>query len=146
MLQLAYWDFEKTHSIHPAFLDQLMTIFKAHLHYNQREYEAILVASQFDEDTSKLFRSFPKNNACFSEQGVSQLKLAAELPAISRKPRSTSYNYNSTRSRSYLFRGRASYRNFGYNSRGGRGGRTDVFHSLTTNYPPSQPHYGGDDA
>ena len=143
ILQLAYAEYDKSHSVDPGYLDQLAVVAKAHLDYNQREYEAVLVASQFDEDTSKLFRNFQKNNACFSEKRVSQLKLAAELSAISRKGTGSA----SARPRSSP-RGRGYFgqRSFGSYGRGGhRGGRSDMFHSLASNYPPHQPQYNGGD-
>lgn len=143
LIQLAYDDLDKSGTVNPAFLDHATVVLKAHLDYNQREYEAVLVASQFDEDTSKLFRNLQKNNACFSAKGVEQLKLAAELAAMSKK--STGAPNPNNRGRGYYHnntnRGRGYYHN-SFPNGGGRGGRSDVFHQLSTNnYPPNQPNY-----
>jgi len=111
-------------------------VLRAHLDYNQREYESVLVSSHFDEDTSKLFRNLQKSSSCFTDQGVSQLKLAAELTALSRKGSGGAHGASSNprNFRPFANRGRGS--RF-YGNRSGRGqGRSDVFHNLAANYPP----------
>ena len=92
-------------------LAQLNLILKAHLEYVKDEYQALLVQSTFDKDTSKLFRSMQKNTSGFTPQALSTLHRAVEISAARQaQPQSTGYRGGNSRgySRGY---GRGRYRN-----------------------------------
>lgn len=95
--------------VHKEDLQKLFTIFAAQCNYLQGEYANIIVKSNFDEDTSRIFRSFENNSAAFSDQSLKNIRIAAELASIPRP---------SGRSRYQGFS-----RGFGFSNRGFRGGR-----------------------
>ena len=150
LMKLCYKDIDEKGSVGTQLIDQIATVLKANIDHNHKEYQAVLVASQFDQDTAKVFRTLQKNSACFTSEGVNQLKVAAELAAI--KGQNNSAQYRGGQSQRPHF-----YGNRGYRSRG-RGfsnsyhrqrqfghGRPDVFHDLSgTGYPPYNPNEGTD--
>ena len=91
---------------------ELYKILQANISFLQGEYTAVLVKSQFDQDTSKLFKSLEKNNAAFNEQSLANLRAAAEISAarsrsqVSNRGGSHFYGSYSGRGRGYSNRGR----------------------------------------
>ncbi len=129
------------------YIDQLTTVLKAHMESNQKEYQAVLVASQFDAETAKVFRTLQKNTSCFTNEGIAQLKVAAELAAITQGQKQNRPANFANRS---FQRNQYSFRNNNRGHRQFRGGRPnqgrDHFHQIADqfSYPPTHPNDGGD--
>jgi len=132
LLQVAKDD-EKVHQSEVAqYLAQIEVILQASLEYNQQEYQAILVGGQFDQDTTKFFRVMQKSEQCFTPQALNNLKLAAEIAAVSHnresaaasaapfyRGRGRAYNnYYGGRSGGWYDRQQSSGRGYQYNNRG----------------------------
>jgi hypothetical protein len=152
IVKLCYKDLDEKGTIGTEYVDQIATILKAHIDHNQKEYQAVLVAAQFDAETAKVFRTLQKNAACFTNAGIAQMKVAAELAAI--KGQASAQNTSSNRYHSqrpqFYGRGRG-FRNSGYQyNQGYNRGRSrqqgrDVFHDLSGNqFPPYSPNDGHD--
>lgn len=62
-------------------LEELFRIQLAHLRYLQDEYSGLLVQSQFDQRTAKLFKSMQRNTAGLSGQALETLRSAAAISA-----------------------------------------------------------------
>jgi hypothetical protein len=90
----------------------LHTILLANLRYLQGEYQAVLVQSQFDKDTSRFFRSLQKDNNNFSDGALRNLQTAVAVTNL----RGSGYNRSSWRGSSYRGRGNSSYRGGPYRS------------------------------
>ena len=60
-------------------LSALTTVALAHLRYLQEEYTNLLVSSQFDEGTSKLFATLQQNPAAFSTSALENLHRAVAI-------------------------------------------------------------------
>ena len=83
-------------------LQSIYTIFYAQVNYLQSEYSNLVVRSTFDDETGRLFRSFENNTQAFSQRSLTNVRLTAELSALSNRTSSRS----STNSRTNTFRGR----------------------------------------
>ena len=104
----------------------LHNILLANLRYLQSEYQALLVQSQFDKDTSRFFRSLQKDNNNFSETALRNLRAAVEVSSLRGRPAAADrgfYRGNSPRGRGF-YRGN-SPRNFNTNY------RSDPFNHLS---------------
>lgn len=151
LIKLCYKDIDEKGAVGTQLIDQVATVLKANIDHNQKEYQAVLVASQFDQDTAKVFRTLQKNSACFTPDGVSQLKVAAELAAI-KGQNNSAQNRGGHSQRPHFYgnyRGhRSRGRGFGnsyHRQRQFGNGRPDVFHDLSGNgYPPYNPNEGTD--
>ena len=102
------------------YFEQLSVILQAAIAYNQQEYQAIVVGSTFDQETTKYFRVMQKSENCFSPQALGNLKLAAEIASVSANRQSAGANvsYTSYSRTSPQGRGRGRGNNF-YRNRGG---------------------------
>lgn len=69
-------------------LEQLFIVNQAQLKYLQDEYAAILVNSQFDSSTSKLFMALQRNTSVLNPESMDMLRSAATL-ASAAKPSTT---------------------------------------------------------
>ena len=95
-------------------VQKLFTVLAAQANFLQGEYASLVVKATFDEETSRLFRSFENNTGAFSNQSLQNIRLAAELAS-----------HSSQRSRG---RGRGNWTpNRGY--RGFRGAHRGDFHN-----------------
>ncbi|KAH3788977.1 hypothetical protein DPMN_167143 [Dreissena polymorpha] len=68
-------------------LDKLFLVAHAQCKYLQDEYAAVLVYSQFDNSTSRLFRALKKNTSGLNAKSLETLRSAATLAAASRQQR-----------------------------------------------------------
>lgn len=117
-------------------LVQLHTILLANMRYLQCEYQAIIVQSQFDKDTSKFFRSLQKDNSTFSDSALRNLRAAVEVSAI----RGRMHTSDNTRRGYYSNRGR------GYRGGGPRNyGPRDSFHQFSQRGVSRSPGANQDD-
>lgn len=62
-------------------LSKLFTIQYAQLRYLQDELAGLIVQGQFDQGTSKLFRSLQKNTSAFTPEALENLRSAAAISA-----------------------------------------------------------------
>ena len=69
-------------------VQQLFTIQLAQIRYLQEEYSALVVQSQFDDSTARIFRSLQKNTSGLTPEALQQLKTATALAAV--KPQQNS--------------------------------------------------------
>ena len=90
-----------------AQLAKLFTVHYAQIKFLQDELAGLIVQGQFDQNTSRLFRSLQKNTSVFTSDALENLKSAAAISAVSA-------NQNTPRRSP-----RGGYRGRG---RGGRGG------------------------
>lgn len=67
-------------------MEALYTILSAESQFLQSEYTQLVVKGSFDEDTARLFRNLESNNAVFTDQSLRNVRIAAELAAVSIKP------------------------------------------------------------
>uniref|UniRef100_A0A8W8K9C7 Uncharacterized protein n=1 Tax=Magallana gigas TaxID=29159 RepID=A0A8W8K9C7_MAGGI len=65
-------------------LEQFFLINQAQIQYLQDEYASILVNSQFDSTTSKLFRALQKNTSGLTASSLETLRSAASLSAAAK--------------------------------------------------------------
>lgn len=78
-------------------LEQLFLINQAQIQYLQDEYASILVNSQFDSTTSKLFRALQKNTSGLNASSLETLRSAASLSAAAKPPPTRQYSGFSNR-------------------------------------------------
>lgn len=138
LLQVAFADTSLQHDS-TQYLEQLGVILQAAISYNQQEYQALVVGSTFDQETTKYFRVMQRSENLFSPQALGNLKLAAEIASVSANRQSagsTSTPY--TRPAFAATRGRGRGRG-GYFDRNNRGGGSQHF---PNNRPPYFPPYG----
>lgn len=132
LLQVAQTDSNLQQSDITHYFEQLSVILQAAIAYNQQEYQAIVVGSTFDQETTKYFRVMQKSENCFSPQALGNLKLAAEIASVSANRQSAGANvsYTSYSRTSPRGRGRGRGNNF-YRNRGGN--------QFSYNHPPYFP-------
>lgn len=111
-------------------INDLFSVLAAQINFLQSEYSGLVVRSTFDEETSRLFKSLESNSSAFSERSLGNVRVAAELAAISarngrgssRPPnrgRGSRGYYNQGASNHNLYGGRGFYNNFNSRGRGG---------------------------
>lgn len=104
-------------------LDQLFVIAHAQCRYLQDEFASLVVNSQFDSNTSKLFRALQKNTSGLNSTSLETLRSAATIAAASRTATRGGYSGRG--------RQRGSFQSGGQ--------RSDVFSQFTNrNFPRRQ--------
>lgn len=86
-------------------IENIFTIFAAQVQFLQSEYASLVVRSTFNEETSRIFRSFETNATSFSASALQNVRLAAELSAAQSRLGNTPQSAYRGRGR----RGRNSY-------------------------------------
>ena len=76
-----------TYVISDNEIGALYTILSAESQFLQSEYAQLVVKGSFDDETARLFRSLESNNALFTDQALRNVRIAAELAAVSSRPR-----------------------------------------------------------
>lgn len=117
------------------YMQQITIVLRAGLEYNQQEYQALLVGSQFDQDTTRFFRIMQRSENCFTPHALTQLKLAAEITNASRTTSTTGTRpsfFNQNRGRGG-FRGQQRQFNRQYNR---------PFNQFNYGRPPPRPEQG----
>ena len=66
-------------------LSCVYTCLAAQVNYLQSEFSSIVVKSTFDDDTTRVFRQFENNTAIFSDEALRNVRVAAELSALSQR-------------------------------------------------------------
>ncbi len=100
-------------------LQNLFLVVKAHIKSLQDEHAAVIVQGQFDQTTSRFFRSLQSNSSVFTPTALEQLRNAAAITAASQTHSQQGQNYQ-----------RSPYRGRPWGSRNrGRGGH-DAFSSF----------------
>jgi hypothetical protein len=103
-------------TITPADLHELFIIALAEIRFLQDEYAVLQVQSQFDKDTTKLFRSFRSNTSGLSEEAIEDLRKAAAITAHKPAPTSSDRPRGRGRGRPTHHRPNNAYQNFGSRS------------------------------
>jgi len=112
-------------------LDQLFVIAHAQCKYLQDEYASLIVSNQFDNNTSRLFRTLQRNTSGLNPASLETLRSAAAISAASREP---SRDSHSNRGYSHFNRG-----GFGRGRRGYYRPTQDVFNRFANRpFPRSQ--------
>lgn len=73
---------EEDQSAIRADIEKLYTVLCAQIQFLQSEYANLVVKSTFNEETSRLFRSFENNTSAFTQQSLQNIRIAAELASI----------------------------------------------------------------
>ncbi|GFO30047.1 reverse transcriptase [Plakobranchus ocellatus] len=71
----------ETINVKKSDLDSIFVTLAAEVNFLQSEFAALVVKSTFNEDTSRIFRSFENNQGSFSETSLQNVRVAAELAA-----------------------------------------------------------------
>lgn len=80
-------------------VQKFFTIYAAQINFLQGEYAGLVVKSTFDEETSRIFKSFENNSGAFTDSSLQNIRLAAELAnqrSQSGRFRGTGRGWNST--------------------------------------------------
>jgi hypothetical protein len=100
-------------------LSKIFTVQYAQLRYLQDELAALIVQGQFDQGTSKLFKSLQKNTSAFTPEALENLRSAAAIAATQAQvPRGRGGGRSRFRGRGGLYRG---------------GSNPDYFHYASSN-------------
>lgn len=117
-------------------LEDLFRINFAHLKYLQEEYSAVLVQSQFDPKTSKIFKSLQRNTSGLSGDALDNLRHAAAISAVAtpqrpERPQGHTQRWNTPSRFQRSYRGNHS-----------QGGRQDVYSQMANrSIPPRRQDY-----
>ncbi|GFR62032.1 hypothetical protein ElyMa_003573000 [Elysia marginata] len=71
----------ETINVKKSDLDSIFVTLAAEVNFLQSEFAALVVKSTFNEDTSRIFRSFENNQGSFSEASLQNVRVGAELAA-----------------------------------------------------------------
>ncbi|GFR62606.1 hypothetical protein ElyMa_000135100 [Elysia marginata] len=112
-------------------LDSIFVALAAEVNFLQSGLAALVVKSTFNEDTSRIFRSFKNNQGSFSEASLQNVRVAAELAAAQSR-----FSKGHSQSRGSCARGR--YRGGGNYSFWSRPFRRDGHNDNT-----HRGHHGG---
>ena len=107
-------------------IEQLFLIASAQVRFLQDEYAALVVSSQFDNNTSRLFKALQKNTSGLNPASLETLRSAATIAASSRPSTSSRPGGQSFRGRD-----RGSY--------GNNGQRSDIFQNFSQRQFPRRP-------
>ena len=77
---------EQTITLLKDEIQKLYTIFLAQVNFLQAEYANLVVKSTFDDETSRIFRSFENNTGAFTDRSLRNIRLAAELASHRSQP------------------------------------------------------------
>ena len=69
-------------SINKSDPEKLFIVFNAQCEYLKLEYASLVVKSNCNDETSRLFRSFKNNSAAFSDDSLRNVRIAVELAAV----------------------------------------------------------------
>ena len=74
---------DSTFKISSDDLANLYTVSAAQIQFLQSEYASLVVKNTFDDETSRLFKSFENHSSAFNSQSLNNLRIAADLAAAS---------------------------------------------------------------
>ena len=139
LIQVASSDSKLSDIDFNQYLIQLEVVLRAGIDFNQQEYQALLVGSQFDPTTTKFFRVMQRSENCFTPQALVQLKLAAEITSASQHTQQQQRQPYNGGYRGGQARQRGGYRrpyNRQYQNRGAQ------FSQFNYGRPPPRPDQG----
>lgn len=102
-------------------LEKLFTVLSAQISFLQAEYSNLVVRSTFNEETSRLFRSFENNTGAFSQTALNNVRIAAELASYTNQTSQQRQSSRSNRGRPnsfYNYRGRGRFNTSSFNFSG----------------------------
>lgn len=104
---------DKSYIISEEELSILFAISAAQIHFLQSEYAGLVVKNTFDEETSRLFKSFENHASAFNTSSLQNLRVAADLAsARDRALQRGNYRVSLRNPRSF----RQSYRGRGFHN------------------------------
>ncbi|GFO09416.1 NF-kappa-b inhibitor-like protein 2 [Plakobranchus ocellatus] len=103
-------------SIQREDLESIFVVFAAQINFLQSEYAGLVVKSTFNDETSRIFRSFENNASSFSRQFLQNVRIAAELASIHCRTNTASQSWRGRR-RGVANQTRGSYSSFSLNRR-----------------------------
>ncbi|GFN90261.1 hypothetical protein PoB_001676700 [Plakobranchus ocellatus] len=103
-------------SIQREDLESIFVVFAAQINFLQSEYAGPVVKSTFNDETSRMFRSFENNASSFSRQSLQSVRIAAELASIHGRTNTASQSWRGRR-RGVANQTRGSYSSFPLNRR-----------------------------
>ena len=109
----------------PSHNDQfqcLYTCLAAQINFLQSEFTHLVVKSTFDQETERIFRQFENNSTTFSDSSLQNIRIAAELSAITGRQTPNRGSFRGNR-----YRGQSSFNRTqqqGWRTRGDFAGRT----------------------
>ncbi|GFO02318.1 hypothetical protein PoB_002882300 [Plakobranchus ocellatus] len=89
----------ETINVKKSDLDSIFVTLAAEVNFLQSEFAALVVKSTFNEDTSRIFRSFENNQGSFSETSLQNVRVAAELAAAQSRFSQSHSQYRGSRAR-----------------------------------------------
>ncbi|GFO29463.1 reverse transcriptase [Plakobranchus ocellatus] len=101
-------------SIQRDDLESIFVVFAAQINFLQSEYAGLVVKSTFNDETSRIFRSFENNASSFSRQSLQNVRIAAELASIHGRTNTASRSWRGRR-RGVANQARGSYSSFPLN-------------------------------
>ena len=134
-------------------IQDLIKVQVAQIKYLQEELAQVVVSSQFDANTSRLFRNLQKNTSVLDSESLTVLRSAVELSAASGRGSGSNHN-NHSQSGNYRNNYRGGFRggrNYGdRDNKGwgrGRGRQGDFYNSSanTQNFSKSGSAHGASD-
>ena len=106
-------------------LSTLFTISAAQIHFLKAEYDSLVVKNTFDEETSRLCRSFENHSSGFNLQSLQNLPVAADL-ASSRSNQTRGGARGRSSNQAYSYRSRPNFRGQGFSTDWQRSGRFPI--------------------
>ncbi|GFN95920.1 hypothetical protein PoB_002242600 [Plakobranchus ocellatus] len=96
--------------------ESIFVVFAAQINFLQSEYAGLVVKSTFNDETSRIIRSFENNASSFSQQSLQNVRIAAELASIHGRTNTVSQSWRGRR-RGVANQTRGSYSSFPLNRR-----------------------------
>lgn len=84
VLSLTREEADKSFKLEAEDIDSLFTLLGGIINFLQSEYTSLIVKNTFDEETSRLFKSFENHSSAFNQDSLNNLKIAADL-AVARE-------------------------------------------------------------
>ena len=78
---------EQTITLQKDEIQKLFTIFSAQVNFQQAVYANLVVKSTFDDEASRIFRSFENNTGAFTDRSLQNIVWQRSLPVIGRSRR-----------------------------------------------------------
>ena len=103
-------------SVQREDLESIFVVFAAQINFLQSEHASLVVKSTFNDETSRIFRSFENNASSFSRQSLQNVRIAAELASIHGRTNTASQGWRGRR-RGVAIKTRGSYSSFPLNRR-----------------------------
>ena len=102
---------DKSFKLSAEDIDILFTLLGGIINFLQSEYTSLIVKNTFDDETSRLFKSFENHSSAFNQHSLNNLKIAADLAIARDRALATSTRRQQQRG-SYSYPRGSGFRNF----------------------------------